>query len=90
MSSASAILGHRVCVHSAATQFLQFMVKAIYTSPLWYVTWWEVISGARLGQILPLLTSGTARYQSLLLDPDHLEWVTVSPLSSILASLIWK
>ena len=46
----------------------------------------EVIPGARLGDVLPVCTSGTAGDQSFLLDSDHFEWVTVPPFPSVFAS----
>ena len=39
--------------------------------------------GARLGEVLPLLTGGAAGYEFLLLDPHHLEGVAVAPVPQV-------
>ena len=46
----------------------------------------KVISRAGFGDVLPVCARSTAGYEALLLDPDHLERVAISPLTRVLAS----
>ena len=48
-------------------------------------TWWKVLPGARLGCVLPVGAAGPTRDESLFLDPDHLEGITVAPLPAVMA-----
>ena len=47
-------------------------------------TWWKVSPMTGFGCVLLVLTGGRPSQKSLLLDLDHLEGITVPPLSRVL------